>query len=424
MNKVRSYFTTIGITVVILPGLLGGFNWLIDPYGLYRVVDLSGINRYKPAVYVNTSWAKSQALVKLRPRGIVLGTSRAEVGIDPDHNGWSADSWPRYNMALASGDMIDTVKYFKYANSVEPLKQVLLGLDYMMFRTKNVPAEFKKPIDLPPVETVSAWYENLPYRMASLFSLSATVASFNTLLSQKGSDGKRYIYNGMRSTLRLDHRQKKVGHRVLFTGSEKRFIYRRLYRASGPNGESRQAQFYPQALVALRDLIRLCADSGIDLRMYISPVHARQLEIIRAEEVWQDFEQWKRDLVSLLEEENKLNPRVNTTLWDFAFYNEVTTEMVPPARSVSKMRWFWESSHFSSELGDLIQDRVFNISAEDNKLLSTIAVMLKPDTLERHLASIRSQQQFYIDRHGDEVEEIRQLFERPMRRQRHRSKRL
>src|SRR6185503_10786610 len=59
-------------------------------------------------------------------------------------------------------------------------------------------------------------------------------------------------------------------------------------------------RFSEDRLQALRRIARNCAERGITLRLFITPVHARQLEALRAIGLFGEFERWKRYLADSL----------------------------------------------------------------------------------------------------------------------------
>lgn len=73
-------------------------------------------------------------------------------------------------------------------------------------------------------------------------------------------------------------------------------------------------------------LIKESRANNIELLLFISPVHARQLEVIRLSNLYPTFEQWKRDMVKVIAEDVEQHPdKSPIQLWDFSGYNLLTT---------------------------------------------------------------------------------------------------
>jgi hypothetical protein len=76
------------------------------------------------------------------------------------------------------------------------------------------------------------------------------------------------------------------------------------------------------------------------------------------------------------------------------------------------MLWFWESSHYRKELGDLVLDRVLNYSDPNRRIADDFGVLLTSENVEKHLASIREAHQLYRQAHREEVTEIEDLVKK------------
>ena len=63
--------------------LVAGFNILVDPYGLFRLVDAPAFNATKPTSGAHGAMVKAYQVLRVDPAGLILGNSRAEVGFDP-----------------------------------------------------------------------------------------------------------------------------------------------------------------------------------------------------------------------------------------------------------------------------------------------------------------------------------------------------
>ena len=64
------------------------FNYFVDPYWIYQTARIEGVNKNKPVFEKHIRLSRAHVVNKLKPSGIILGTSRAEFGIDPNHSGW------------------------------------------------------------------------------------------------------------------------------------------------------------------------------------------------------------------------------------------------------------------------------------------------------------------------------------------------
>jgi hypothetical protein len=93
-------------------------------------------------------------------------------------------------------------------------------------------------------------------------------------------------------------------------------------------------------------------------------------------------------------------------LWDFSGYNEVTTEPFPPPGDPARMRWYFESSHYTPETGALVLERMAGTRREG------IGVMLTTSSLEAQLAAARQGRTAWRSAHPRDVAEIEQIARR------------
>ena len=143
--------------------------------------------------------------------------------------------------------------------------------------------------------------------------------------------------------------------------------------------------------------------------LFISPIHARQMEALDALGLYECFENWKRDLVDAVDDVRKKRD-VDIILWDFSGYNSVTTEDIPDSKA-TQMQWYWESSHFKKALGDLVLSRMLHFESHQ-KVPDDFGVPIHSGNIEAHLAEIRRGKDIYFKEHPEEVEDVRLLAEK------------
>lgn len=134
-SRNRSYKRYVSfLTLFILaPGfLLALFNVIIDPYYVFGSPDISGINKVRPYYELHLTVTKPYQLRRLKPQAVILGSSRAEVGLDPNHSGWG--DLVAFNFAKPASTSYETMLAFLHAQeSGGPLRQAVAGLDFFSF---------------------------------------------------------------------------------------------------------------------------------------------------------------------------------------------------------------------------------------------------------------------------------------------------
>ncbi len=112
--------------------------------------------------------------------------------------------------------------------------------------------------------------------------------------------------------------------------------------------------------------------------------------MIAAKGLWTTFEKWKREIVDLNAQVTSNHDIYPYPVWDFTGYNSITTEPVPKQDDErSRMRWYYESSHYRPALGNLMIARIFG---EENELLREnpdFGVRLGRASINEHLSDIR-----------------------------------
>lgn len=147
---------------------------------------------------------------------------------------------------------------------------------------------------------------------------------------------------------------------------------------------------------SFRRLVQISIRDNVDLRLAIGPSHARYFESYRLMGNWFLWEEWKRTLVRIVEEEAAKARVKPFALWDFSGFNPLTMELVPPPNDKkTHMKWYFESSHYTTDMGDLIQDRVFDHKEPGRTVPDYFGVLITSRNIEVHLKNIREENQHF-----------------------------
>lgn len=393
---------TLGILL-----LVGVFNLLVDPYGLFRIVDRAGFNAVKPKSGAHGDMVKAYQVLRVHPQALILGNSRAEVGFDPMHPAWPVQ--PVYNLALPGTGTETTLRYLRHVlNNGQPKPAVVVwGLDFMDFLVDRAAPARPSVSDNPRLLSNQHDYttralQQLRDDAEATLTLGAFFDSIKTLSSQHDPYSGNLTplgFNPMRDYLKITAEE---GYRAVFRQKNLDNTRAYLHRpADILDGGGRSSP----ALEDLRAVIRLCRQNGIDLRLIIYPYHADLLEIIRITGHAAAFEAWKRAVVAVVSDANASGDKP-IPLWDFGRFNEITAEAVPSTGDrQSRMRWYWESGHFKRELGDLVLARVFGVPGSP----PGFGVLLNPANVEAELVSDRLEEHAYRLSHVQEPGELENM---------------
>lgn len=395
-------------------------NYFVDPYGIHGMPTRQGFNEIKPAGPSNGDLIKPYQVQTVKPRTLVLGSSRAEAALDPDSSLWPASSRPIYNMALPATGVVTALRSLRHVLKTHKPDTVFLGLEFFEFvvdqRTPQPAGEagpdisdFRKRLLVDDAGAPNADYalQQAKDRFFSLLSINALSDSIETVARQRMADQPHLTPLGFNPMNQFRGFVKVDGHDTIFRQVNTTYLgnYMRSSKRIFVAGTTTSPEFE-----ALRQLIRLCNASGIRLVIFIHPYHAHMLEDFRLSGLWEPFESWKREVVKLLDTEDwsHADPR-GITLWDFSGYNDVTTERVPTASERGMaMQWYWEAGHYKREAGEIALRRMLELNPIPGDPVN-FGVKLSTTNIETQLNSIRSSRELYVSQRADEMESLRRI---------------
>jgi hypothetical protein len=124
----RRFVTGLAKFAVIPPLLLVTLVVAVDPYYVFGSPDMPRINAVRPRYDSHVPVAKPYQVQRISPDAVILGSSRAEVGLDPRHPGWAGKSV--FNFGLPSASSYEVMLAFLHAQAGGSLKQAVIGLDF------------------------------------------------------------------------------------------------------------------------------------------------------------------------------------------------------------------------------------------------------------------------------------------------------
>ncbi|MDJ0773295.1 MAG: hypothetical protein QNJ49_07670 [Mastigocoleus sp. MO_167.B18] len=390
MKLSQSYIKNYMMTFAIGSLCVASFNFVVDPQKIFAVVDVKGFNHEKPFIMSGgLRKLKSVELEKGNYENVLLGTSRVMRGLNPQNPVFN--SRPVYNAGLPGANIYEILKTFEFANNHEHLKTVVVGLDVFSFNSKIKPkADYYE-------SKFSGSYNKFNFIFSELFSIEKFIRSLSTINFNLRNQHDEYIINGFMQK----EEAPEYNRRKLFIEKIKSYItLEKLYPGLYDS---------PEKLELLKEVFNHRKDDT-KLYLFISPIHAYQLEGMRSINRFSRFEEWKRDLVKIIAEDAVKNPKKQPIiLWDFSGYNSVTTEKISPTGSKKEMKWYWEPSHYKKELGDLVLDVMFNYPNKSKNAPSDFGVVIDSSNIESHLQKIRAEQARYQQNFPEEVEIIERL---------------
>lgn len=359
----------------------GAISCLVDPYGLFRIMDVGGFNQQKQGVRNKIRYVKALELPLRGPATIVIGSSRVHDAINPQHPVLQEFA-PVYNYGVDMLRVREALALLRHATLNSDVKRVVFGLDFFMFNAlQRVNSDFDASL-------IGRRITKIDYLGKPIFSRTAILDSIQTI---KGSasqpDRREFLPNGYRPHAFFGAKNYKALH--YYTNWI--FLTPRVQNTKYYQSMELDSSVFDE----FEELIRLCIDKGIDLRMYISPAHANlDGEGIRALGKLEMLENWKRRI-------SEIAYRYRIAVWDFSGYNSITTEAVK-----NPMVYYWDSSHFNEVVSDLILRRVFDAGA----VPEDFGVRITPLNIEDALAENRAGREKYMKRNALEMQALHADF--------------
>lgn len=374
MNRYKKFtliFILFSIFIIIIIGLL---NYIIDPYGIFNV-KITSFDKIKQSEKIRL--VKVIRTNEIKPKSIILGTSRAEYGYDPFHKYFIQ---PSYNLAISSGSMYENRLNFQNALKQGNLKKVLLVADYMMFNDTNQKV----------LNDFETYFDNFNiYKY--LFSIDSLKDVFYTV---KGTDSyyTKYLNNGQRDYSNKKEQKFKEGEYLNFI-KKTELKYYKYYSQDYTYKDTGRSSFKD-----FEKIISDCYLYDIDLTVVFGPSHIRQWEALDYYIGYDKWLKWKKDVVvtinKIAKEKNKLEFRIV----DFSVYHKFTSEKIPLEIN-KRMFYHWESSHYKHELGIKVLDKLY-----DSGNNSDFGVDLNIENIDVHLKKQNQKRQKFFDTKKHQIE--------------------
>jgi hypothetical protein len=357
------------VVIASLMLLLAGFNYVVDPYGVYSPDMSYGFNSKKTKTNSKERIIKPYRVSDLNPDTVILGMSSAGLGYDENHSYFSDKSV--YNFSLAGASMYMIYRAFQHAMFESDLQNVLLDLNILAFNEGDINVvrnddsllntSFERLISVNEDGSRNwrAIFTQITQIPQFLLSPQVTEDSLSTLNQQSSAVGWHLTSRGGWSVLApLAEKSQGERFREIAASSINRWFKSNsstqgfsIYREDG--SVSRSFKYYERLL---EDAYR----KNIEVTLVLSPSHMYLYEAMDFLHFERMFTEWKRELVVVNEKVAKEYGKVPFPVWDFAYFSQITTEMVPPKEDNKiRMRWYYDPVHFTRTTGDHILDQVY-----------------------------------------------------------------
>jgi hypothetical protein len=349
MNAYRTYLRWMLGTVGLASVAAAGFVALVDPYGLYALADMDGLNRVKPPVERYRNEIRLARADRFAPGLVVTGNSRMEAGIDPD--GTALAGRNAFNLGLAGTGMEVAVGQLRQlAAHGRPPRHVVAGVEFIDALTERPvhPAAAAPPF----APAAQGWRARL-WQADTLYSFASLKDALVTVAIQHQADAAVATLRG-HNPLQQYHQAAAIeGYAALF-GQRAAENTRKL--AALADGGLHAAAVRAQVAGLIDAAAAAQPRVAVDLVIY--PYHAQLLALFERARLWPRFEAWKEILVEEAEAGRRRHPGARIAIHDFSGYGAIQCEAIPAPGSAARTRWYWEAGHFKPALGDIVMARV------------------------------------------------------------------
>ena len=391
------YLRSLAAGALALWVAMGAWTLLVDPYGLFRLVEAKGFNQSK-----SDSYRIDQVLEYLerRPALVLFGSSRIGAFRDP-LRARAGDSAMAY--ALPALKAIELLPLLEFLEDQAPPRQVLLALDFFAFNAATtVPPPRYARLDR------LFWADFLFRNVLSwdVFREGIRVLARNL---DQGALSAEALADEQQETLRQGTAPDTLVRRT-FVKAVAAYLDRGYYggyRFDAASADRLEALLGRMAATGteggvfinpphvallatpadrLEALLGRMAAAGTEVRLFINPPHVALLATIRVGGYWAAYETFQRRLVALAEAQG-------FALWDFSGVSPLSTEPV-----TGGMRWYTDPSHFKPAYARLMLARLAGEATDP-----PVGVRLASDMLEAHLAAKRAALDAYLAGHPELV---------------------
>jgi len=335
----KQFVTRFISASLLLLALAGLFNRIVDPFWYYRDIEIKGFNAIKSAYGNYERIIKPVLFLREQPEAIILGSSYAEIGFDPNNKFFTDDGRLKgMNLALAAAEY-DTVQCnFEFAVTHASVKRILIG-----FHPNAMPeANCEKFAKLGQI--------NIAELLLSISSLRDSIRTIKRQKNGKPSHTRDGLFFFMRD---------QPGVNIRFGEDFERFKKQNPHCVKASDSPFTHSAENSFDLRGLRRMIKLTRAHNIELVIFFYPRHAYGLELDNQCGGQDTYWRAMKQVASLIEAEAKPD---QVRAWQFYGYNELTAE---PIGSTAK---YWQDSrHFNFEMGNRMLEDMFGENTNQPK---------------------------------------------------------
>ena len=383
----RGYILKLAAGSLFVAAAIIALNFFVDPYAIFGTQRIPGINMKKPFAGDQGHIAKAYQSLRVRPKTIIIGNSRPELGLDPENQCFATDESPVYNLALPGLSFMNQALYGLQSINAGTVTQAFVAVDFLDFivpasATDGITSEIfpvqggNALLRLSADEARSPAYliektRNYALAMASLEALSASTL---TILRQHA------VFTEDRTELGYHPAENLFMPIIESEGLDVLFDQKHEELASRLRNQdwqlAPQGSEASQAMSALRHFLLSAKNAEIEVSVFINPYHAEYMAHVYLNDLWPLFEDWKSMIL-------ELGDGLDFAVYDFSLSDQRLYESRTSSDDQHQpLTWFWEPAHYRKELGDLMIEHMTDCGSANTSSSTRFGQRLRPDTLQ------------------------------------------
>ena len=329
--------------------IVGGFNYIIDPYGTNNSFNLN-VNQSKPGSTKRPLHFKLPIVKQGNIDNLLLGTSR--IGVMKIEAIQKYLTGNTFNLSSPASLTEEHYSLLKYAIQNNHIKNVIYGLDFLSLNgaRKKLESDFSK------IKDDIANNINIQDNLLIYFSLDSLNYSFSMLRGEKCTT---YLKDGQRD---YQIKKEKIAHNKLHLKYEISHIKNNIQYT--PYKYSKNMMGY------VKKIVQLCKDNNINLIIYTPPMYAEHFKNIYNYK-HDDFISFKKELSQI------------TNYIDLSGINSI---------SINKNNYY-DFSHLRDNMSSLIFATIFH--DKDSDIPNDFGVSVDKNTINKHLKNLENQVKNY-----------------------------
>lgn len=317
MKKQHKIYLLLSIVITLFLFVLGiVIRYIIDPVGINNKVDLGLYKDVALAYRVQ----KFVELNEIKPNTLIFGGSRIHYINPLDVEKYTHDKV--YNLGLSYSTLEEQYYFLKYSIEHFEIKNVIIGLNLYPFSEKleNNSSDFDKDL----LEDGFTFSKQMKHYLGLPLLKYLKYAYENNYTEPFYKNGAITAYH---QQIVLQNHTWKDRQRNSLEGYRKKYTNYLEWGDSGLNH--------------FKEMVKLCKDNNINLKVFTTSVHASQLQLLKDLNKMDIFYKWKEELAKI------------TPYYDFMTENSIT---------INDDNYI-DSSHLKQELGYLYFAKIFEDSS-------------------------------------------------------------